>query len=197
MLGKRYTVAVVGLGGSSAAQRSEVNRFRRERDALACAADERDRLAVAHGAGARNYQVVVERDGVVVEALSPEAPPDDLPLARRREPDPDPEPEILDRAPEPADEDGPEPSGLIDEGDEDMSDTAGATILRSDRTAAEEPAAAHAADAGRRPRRTERMPAWDDVPSGRVPEDVLRYFEDAVAREEQRRARRRGDEADG
>jgi|GEM_PF-3550937 len=193
MLGKRYTVAVVGLGGSSAAQRSEVNRFRRERDALACAADERDRLSVAHGAGARNYQVVVERDGLVVQALSPEPAADELPLARRRSADPEPEaePEPLDEVAESADVDDAGLSALIDEGDEDMSDTAGATIIRTDRAATGD-----TQQTPRRARRAERMPAWDDVPSGRVPEDVLRYFEDAVAREEERRARRRADEAE-
>lgn len=32
--------------------------------------------------------------------------------------------------------------------------------------------------------------AWDDVPSGPVPAEVLRYFEEAIAREEARAARR-------
>lgn len=31
---------------------------------------------------------------------------------------------------------------------------------------------------------------WDDVPSGPVPAEVLRYFEEAIAREEARAARR-------
>ena len=31
---------------------------------------------------------------------------------------------------------------------------------------------------------------WDDVPSGRVPASVSRYFEDAIAREESRRVDR-------
>jgi len=33
-------------------------------------------------------------------------------------------------------------------------------------------------------------PTWDDVPDGRVPDEVIRYFERAVAREEERAARR-------
>jgi len=32
--------------------------------------------------------------------------------------------------------------------------------------------------------------SWDDVPSGRVPASVIRYFEDAIAREEARRRAR-------
>jgi hypothetical protein len=31
------------------------------------------------------------------------------------------------------------------------------------------------------------MPGHDDIPSGPVPEEVLRRFEDAIAREERRR----------
>lgn len=33
-------------------------------------------------------------------------------------------------------------------------------------------------------------PSWTDVPSGPVPAEVLRYFEEAIAREEARAARR-------
>lgn len=44
------------------------------------------------------------------------------------------------------------------------------------------------------PERSERTSAaetaWDDVPSGPVPAEVLRYFEEAIAREEARAARR-------
>lgn len=45
--------------------------------------------------------------------------------------------------------------------------------------------------------RTERHPrlraaSWDDVPEGPVPAHVLRYFEEAIAREEARAARRAG-----
>lgn len=43
------------------------------------------------------------------------------------------------------------------------------------------------------PRRAS-MPSWDDVPSGPVPAEVLRYFESAVAREEARNLRRRREE---
>ncbi len=35
-----------------------------------------------------------------------------------------------------------------------------------------------------------RTPSWDDVPDGPVPASVLRYFEEAIAREEARAARR-------
>jgi len=31
---------------------------------------------------------------------------------------------------------------------------------------------------------------WDDVPAGPVPHEVIRYFEEAIAREEERRALR-------
>lgn len=43
------------------------------------------------------------------------------------------------------------------------------------------------------PRRAS-MPSWDEVPSGPVPAEVLRYFESAVAREEARHAQRGRDE---
>lgn len=33
-------------------------------------------------------------------------------------------------------------------------------------------------------------PGWDEVPSGPVPHEVIRYFEEANAREEARMARR-------
>ncbi|MFN8108854.1 MAG: hypothetical protein U0Y82_03285 [Thermoleophilia bacterium] len=40
----------------------------------------------------------------------------------------------------------------------------------------------------RRPTLRVVMPTtWDDVPSGPVPMDVIRYFEEAIAREEERR----------
>lgn len=43
---------------------------------------------------------------------------------------------------------------------------------------------------GRARRRDEHAPvvadSWDDVPSGPVPAEVLRYFEEAIAREEER-----------
>jgi hypothetical protein len=46
-------------------------------------------------------------------------------------------------------------------------------------------------DEGRTRRVPRRRPAsWDDVPEGPVPDSVLRYFEEAIAREEQRAARR-------
>jgi hypothetical protein len=48
-----------------------------------------------------------------------------------------------------------------------------------------------AADSAPRERdRRPRMPTLDDIPSGRVPDDVLRRFEEAIAREERRRAQR-------
>jgi hypothetical protein len=38
--------------------------------------------------------------------------------------------------------------------------------------------------------------SWDDVPSGPVPASVIRYFEDAIAREEARRNARLGRSAE-
>ncbi|MCB0881847.1 MAG: hypothetical protein KDC33_06475 [Thermoleophilia bacterium] len=256
MVRKRFTVAVIGLGGASAAQRSEVSRHRRERDALAAASDERDRLAITYGAAARNYRIVVEADGEIahevrldgvelpddmVTVIGPAgqdarpdrdaapggdpsddnlepaleapftadeprestaehplitagaddlwaaAPADDAPPADDGETEPDDgiEPAAETPSARPGadhDTDVPEPSSphpTVDE-ETDMFDTARASFSTRDDRSARRPA----------------MPTWDDVPSGPVPAEVLRYFESAVAREEARLASRRRDELD-
>lgn len=265
MVRKRYTVAVVGLGGATAAQRSEVSRHRRERDALAAAGDERDRLAITYGHAARNYHIAVECDGEVIHKLrlendevltdveilrrpgtsgtprersapgdaegpdggtaehplvsSAQEPAADPPYADAAQPDaaggdvpwpddPDSASDTALDAPEPApaheaevaagdagphataDPAGDEPAGDVPpsppapDTDEEpaMSDIAsaalpGASFARRQTT----------------PRRAS-MPTWDEVPSGPVPAEVLRYFESAVAREEARHAQRGRDE---
>lgn len=310
---KRYTVVVVGLAGSSAAQRSEISHHRRERDALASAAEERDRLTVAQGVMARNYRVVVERDGVVVEEFVPEVsretptvlvtgghPADarvpgdtgEMPVVTVRRsadrpgatdagrPDGDeaapeegaatwtqaverwspdepgaprfpvgPGPDAVAEAPAgstaefrvpghadaPREQDPAEPRATAEDGEtawkadgaggrhdvpravppaedrgvppegdsgarwgaHDPGDDAAPPVrrVRIGRIIAE-PAADGGADPGsadgaEAPRRPHRLPTWDEVPSGPVPDDVLRYFESAVAREERRRLDRR------
>lgn len=219
---KRYTVVVVGLAGTSAAQRSEISHHRRERDALASAADERDRLTVAQGVMARNYRVVVERDGMVVEEFVPDVsreiptvlvtsgtggdaePPYDtgeMALVVR--------PVVHDvdvapggdatSAPDTSETPDPDP-GVVRGGDEPApGDTAPAPQVRRIRIGrispdpdperapaaeADDPATTVQTPPARRP---QRLPTWDEVPSGPVPDDVLRYFESAVAREERRR----------
>lgn len=175
MFRKRYTVVVVGLGGSSAAQRSEISHFRRERDAVAAATDERDRLSVAHGSLARNYRVLVERDGVVVE-FAPGAS-EEPPSAGATGPAGGPEPE------------------------EDATGDTGAMPVPAPVDAPQDhPAAAGAeppADDAPPPAPVSRLPSWDDVPSGPVPDEVLRYFESAVEREQERRRRRGAPAHDG
>lgn len=247
MVRKRYTVAVVGMGGSTAAQRSEVSRHRRERDAMAAAGDECDRLSIAYGSAARHYRIVVECDGEVIRTLAadegsipddmvtvvdphmgavsdvgPEGPRvddpagwvDDAPVdeGERHEdtashpllvtgsdadPSADDPGDDAEATTEPEAADAPSPDATDDVEDDlfapssdaphptadqepEMSDTASA-VLPDERSS-------------RRPRSA--MPTWDDVPSGPVPAEVLRYFESAVAREEARHASRHRDEAD-
>lgn len=166
MFRKRYTVVVVGLGGSSAAQRSEISHFRRERDAVAAATDERDRLSVAHGALARNYRVLVERDGVVLEEFAPGASDEPPPVS------------VTGPA------DGPEPGEDGDATGEDAGGDTGAMPVVTPAEAPPDDVSPSAPPA--------RLPSWDDVPSGPVPDEVLRYFESAVEREEERRRDRHG-----
>lgn len=174
MFRKRYTVVVVGLRGSSAAQRSEISRHRRERDALAAGAEERDRLSVAQGALAANYEVVVERDGIVVEVFSHGGDSGEaFPLAHAAGSD-DQDAEF-----EPVDVDRSEHGGVDD--DTDAEDTGGIRIPTRETSASDGPPAPRGDD------RPPRLPSWDDIPTGPVPDDVLRYFESAVAREERRR----------
>ncbi len=66
-----------------------------------------------------------------------------------------------------------------------MSDTASAAAAVAPRVAFDDPPAS-------RQRVLQVISSsWDDVPTGRVPESVIRYFEDALAREEARRRERR------
>lgn len=48
------------------------------------------------------------------------------------------------------------------------------------------------ASTGRQPALKGLPSTWDDVPNGPVPAHVIRYFEDAIAREEARRNARLG-----
>jgi hypothetical protein len=66
MFRKHFTVVLIGEGGSSAAQRSEVSYHRSEQGAQLAADDERDRLGALHGDGAGHYRVIIERDGALV-----------------------------------------------------------------------------------------------------------------------------------
>lgn len=269
MVRKRYTVAVVGLGGATAAQRSEVSRHRRERDALAAAGDERDRLAITYGHAARNYHISVECDGEVIHKLHLESNEvlSDVEIVRRHVPsdspgersapddfegsdggtaehplvssdvvpaadphdaestrpdeagdagrgvpwpdDPDSASDTILDAPRPA----PEPEVEVADDDADPPVTAGPAdddVAPDDvplsppaHDTDEEPVMHDTASAilpGARFARSQStsrraaMPTWDDVPSGPVPAEVLRYFESAVEREEARHAQRGRDE---
>ena len=66
MFRKHFTVVLIGEGGSSAAQRSEVSHHRSEQEAQLAADDERDRLGAMYGDGAGHYRVIIERDGALV-----------------------------------------------------------------------------------------------------------------------------------
>lgn len=259
MVRKRFTVAVIGLGGASAAQRSEASRHRRERDALAAASDERDRLAITYGAAARNYRIVVEADGEIMHEIRLDSVelPDDMvtviaPAGTDARPDPgaapggdpsgaphddDLEPALGSPsaaedehrgstaehplvtaeaddlwAAAPADDAPPADDGATQPADPPAAHTAAAATSSGDEPDVPEPSSPHptadeetdmfdtarASFATRDDRSARRpaMPTWDDVPSGPVPAEVLRYFESAVAREEARSASRRGDERD-
>jgi hypothetical protein len=187
MLRKRYSVVVIGEGGTSAAQRSEVSRHRGEREARAAAEEELERLGVVHGDRAGHYRVILERDGETIADVGvsrpPGGPPERTPLA------------------------SPAPAGAVDDDPAPEGDTASAPVLDEAVLArfldedlppadpgpgpdtggtSEQPVPAPAGDRTR-PRERPRMPGHDDIPSGPVPEEVLRRFEDAIAREERRR----------
>ena len=67
-----------------------------------------------------------------------------------------------------------------------MSDTATARAIQLDL-----PVETDDAPTTRRPAlRVVENRVWDDVPAGPVPHEVIRYFEEAIAREEERRALR-------
>ncbi|MCC6832148.1 MAG: hypothetical protein IT200_12445 [Thermoleophilia bacterium] len=198
MLRKRYTVVVVGEGGMALAQRSEVSRHRSERDARAAAEEARGRLTVMHGDGAGSYRVVIERDGIALDDdMGPRPAILDLDLERdapevlRATPDP---PEGVRVIRGPAADDGEEGGETAEQpalfGDLDAAGDAELEELLEDAPSGGD---ADAPGAGSRPRDRDhrpRMPTLDDIPSGRVPDDVLRRFEEAIAREERRRAQR-------
>ncbi|MFN8108842.1 MAG: hypothetical protein U0Y82_03225 [Thermoleophilia bacterium] len=188
MLRKRYLVVVVGRGGLAEAHRSEISRHRSEREALAAAEEEREHLGVMHGERAGNYRVVVERDGVSLEDEPARV------LTRAADPfPPAPEPvaehvRVLRRRP------APEPDAEAAEPPEEHHDTQEIPLQPPAPEAATDPPdgpSEHPApprpDRGRQPR--PRMPALDDIPSGPVPDDVLRRFEEANPREDRRNAR--------
>ena len=186
MFRKRYTVVIVGDSGSSAAQRSEVSQHRSERDALLAAQYERERLGSLHGDGTGRYRVVVEREGEVISTgpvadlsgLPPEitlgAPDDELELTLL-ESSTDPgrtHPVIRSGASEPAAAAGAATPETASESDPDQP-----PIARADDQVAD-PGAPRAGAAD------------DEIPEGPVPEDVLRRFEEAIEREQERKSAR-------
>ena len=188
MFRKRYTVVIVGDSGSSAAQRSEVSQHRSERDALLAAQYERERLGSLHGDGTGRYRVVVEREGEVISTgpvadlsgLPPEitlgAPDDELELTLL-ESSTDPgrtHPVIRSGASEPAAAAGAATPETASEADPDQP-----PIARADDEVADPGASVAAAPA-----------ADDEIPEGPVPEDILRRFEEAIQREQERKSAR-------
>lgn len=180
------------------AQRSEMSRHRSEREARAAAEEARSRLTVMHGDRAGSYRVVIERDGMLLEddlgprpaiidldlerdapeLLRPDPEPGDAVRVIRRRPA-EPEHERQDTAEQP-----PLFADLDEAGDAELED------LLEDGPAPP-PSAIPGPDPRPRDRdQRPRMPTLDDIPSGRVPDDVLRRFEEAIAREERRRAQR-------
>jgi hypothetical protein len=190
MFRKRYTVVIVGDTGSSAAQRSEVSQHRSERDALLAAQYERERLGSLHGDGTGKYRVVVEREGEIISTgpvadlsgLPPEitigAPDDELELTLL-ESSTDPgrtHPVIRTGTDEPApapDAAAPESPAPVEPGS-DQAQIAGTADDGAD--LATTPSAPDA--------------EVDEIPEGPVPEDILRRFEEAIQREQERKSAR-------
>jgi len=189
MFRKRYTVVIVGDTGSSAAQRSEVSQHRSERDALLAAQYERERLGSLHGDGTGRYRVVVEREGEVISTgpvadlsgLPPEitlgAPDDELELT------------LLESSTDPG-----RTHPVIRSGTNEPASAAGAGTPEP--TASEpgpdQPPIARPADEVADPAapRAAAADADDEIPEGPVPEDVLRRFEEAIEREQERKSAR-------
>jgi hypothetical protein len=168
MFRKRYTVVIVGEAGSSAAQRSEVSRHRSERDAQIAAQYERERLGGMHGDRTGQYRVTVEREGVVI-STGPIADLTGLPMS------------ITHDAPA---------HGVDPQLDSATTDPGRMhPIIAAFPGRADVPGHAPADDSTTsdiRPPGT--RVSDDDLPSGPVPEEVLRRFEDAIAREQRRQA---------
>ena len=180
MFRKRYTVVIVGGAGSSAAQRSEISRHRSERDAMLAAQYERERLGGLHGDGTGKYRVVVEREGEVI-SIGPVAdlsglpseithghPDDAFDLQLGDSPtDPGRHHPIIRSAPE-----------TVAEGDDAVPN---AVVPSSDSASTPIPGAAIPLEPAE-----ETVP--EEVPDGPVPEDILRRFEEAIEREQERRS---------
>jgi hypothetical protein len=168
MFRKRYTVVIVGETGSSAAQRSEVSRHRSERDAQIAAQDERDRLGGMHGDATGQYRVIVEREGVVV-STGPIADLTAMPASITHLV-PDADDDLGTWATDPGRSHAiiPGPLEAVPTPDRDLPADTGAAEIEDPLGAATEPE--------------------DDIPSGPVPEEVLRRFEESIAREQERQA---------
>ena len=180
MFRKRYTVVIVGGAGSSAAQRSEISRHRSERDAMLAAQYERERLGGLHGDGTGKYRVVVEREGEIISTgpvadlsglpseITHGHPDDAFDLQLGDSPtDPGRHHPIIQAAPE------PDPAADVVDPDRVVPAPESASIPIPGAAIPLEPAAA---------------PAADEVPEGPVPEDILRRFEEAIEREQERRS---------
>jgi len=194
MFRKRYTVVIVGDTGSSAAQRSEVSQHRSERDALLAAQYERERLGTLHGDGTGKYRVVVEREGEVI-STGPVADLSGLPPEiTLGEPDDEVELTLLESSTDPGRThpvirsdavapETPEPQeaqrSLEPQAD---AETPGepTPIARAADTVADVPGGTEA------PIGT----TEDEIPEGPVPEDILRRFEEAIEREQERKRAR-------
>ena len=184
MFRKRYTVVIVGDTGSSAAQRSEVSQHRSERDALLAAQYERERLGSLHGDGTGKYRVVVEREGEIISTgpvadlsgLPPEitlgAPDDELELTLlESSTDPGRTHPVIrtDTAQPPPAPAGGEPAAPGTETDQ-------TPIARAGDDVADLAAPATGDE--------------DEIPDGPVPEEILRRFEEAIEREQERKSAR-------
>jgi hypothetical protein len=180
MFRKRYTVVIIGGAGSSAAQRSEISRHRSERDAMLAAQYERERLGGLHGDGTGKYRVVVEREGEVISTgpvadlsglpteITHGHPDDAFDLQLGDSPtDPGRQHPIIRTAPEPP---------------------AAAETAAPDRAVPTSDSASVAIPGAPMPLEPSAGAAGDEIPEGPVPEDILRRFEEAIEREQERRS---------
>ncbi len=163
MFRKRYIVVIVGETGSSAAQRSEVSRHRSERDAQVVAQEERERLGGLHGESTGQYRVIVEREGTVI-STGPIADLTSMPASITQS-----------------------DLQLSDDLDTSVTDPGRSHPIIRATTDDADPAGPEDADdpIAADPTPTPE-PEDDDIPSGPVPEEVLRRFEEAIAREQER-----------
>ena len=182
MFRKRYTVVIVGETGSSASQRSEVSQHRSERDALLAAQYERERLGSLHGDGTGKYRVVVEREGEII-STGPVADLSGLPTEiTLGEPDDELELSLLESSTDPgrthpvirADAEVPPPT---------VPDAPAAPAVGDDQSTIAR-AGDEVTGLGTP------APEVDEIPEGPVPEDILRRFEEAIEREQERKSSR-------